>query len=463
MASDEAHDRPTVNDMVVDAAESADLRLARLVYCDLSGLLRGKATHAAGLTDRLIEGIGLSRAHLSLDGLDRVQPAAGLEPVGEVRLVPDPRTFTILPYAPRTALMFCDMLTLDRRPWDLCPRTTLRRVLELAEDHGLSVEAGFETEYYLGDYRTDDGAPSVVPAEQAPGYSVQAMQALARVNDDLLGALEQQDVSVEQIQPEVGPGQFELSVRHGPAMRSADTYLLVKETIRAVAGEHGRLATFAPVPFTDQPGSGAHIHLSLWDTHSGENRFYDPRGERGFSEDGQRFIAGILAHLPGLLALLAPTVNSYRRLRAGAWAGAIAGWGFDNRETAVRVPSTFWGREQGTTNIEVRSVDNTCNPYLALAGIVAAGLQGLEDELEVVPPIAVDPSTLSSVERERHGVIQLPNSLGEALDALEADRVLTDALGPALMTAYLAVRRAEVAYYRAHSADVEFRDHALRY
>ena len=449
--------------MIVDAAESADLRLARLVYCDLSGLLRGKATHAAGLADRLIEGVGLSRAHLALDGLDRVQPAAGLQPVGEIRLVPDPDTFTILPYAPRTALLFCDMLTLERRPWDLCPRTTLRRVLGVAEDHGLSVEAGFETEYYLGEFRTIDGAPSVVPAERAPGYSVQAMQALATVNDDLLANLERQDISVEQMQPETGPGQFELSVRHGPALRSADTYLLVKETIRAVAGEHGRLATFAPVPFTDQPGSGAHIHLSLWDTHSGDNRFYDPRDERGFSKDGRHFIAGVLAHLPGLLALLAPTVNSYRRLRAGAWAGAVAGWGFDNRETAVRVPSTFWGREQGTTNIEVRSVDNTCNPYLALAGIVAAGLHGLDEELDLVPPITIDPAGLSPALRERHGVVGLPASLGEALDALESDRVLTDALGPALSTAYLAVRRAEVVYYRSQPADVEFRDHALRY
>ncbi len=463
MAPDATHERPTLNDMIVDAVESADLRLARLVYCDLSGLLRGKATHAAGLGDRLIEGVGLSRAHLAMDGLDRVQAAAELRPVGEVRLVPDPATFTVVPYAPRTALLFCDMLTLERRPWSVCPRTTLRRVLDEAEDHGISVEAGFETEYYLGQFRTDDGAPSVVPAEQAPGYSVQAMQALATVNDDLLAALEQQDISVEQMQPETGPGQFELSVRHGPALRSADTYLLVKETIRAVAAEHGRLATFAPVPYVDQPGSGAHIHLSLWDTHSGENRLYDPHGDRGFSEEGRRFIAGILAHLPGLLALLAPTVNSYRRLRAGAWAGATAGWGFDNRETAVRVPSTFWGREQGTTNIEVRAVDNTCNPYLALAGIVAAGLDGLHEGMDTVPPIEVDPAELSAADRQRHGAISLPRSLGEALDALEADSVLADALGADLLTAFLAVRRSEVAYYGGHSADVEFRDHALRY
>jgi glutamine synthetase len=463
MGPDTDRDRPSLHDMVIEATESADLRMARLVYCDLAGLLRGKATHAAGLADRLIEGIGLSKGHLGLDGLDRLQPDAGLPPVGEVRLVPDPSSFTILPYAPRTAMMFCDMLTLDRRPWDLCPRNMLRRALGRAEDHGISVEAVFETEYYLGERRADDGAPWIVPSQREPGYSVRAMQAVSGLSEDLLDALERQHVSVEQMQPETGPGQFELSVRHGPALRAADTWLLVKETIRAVSERNGLAATFAPVPFVDQPSSGAHVHLSLWDTRTGENRLYAPRAERQFSDDGRRFIAGILAHLPALLALVAPTVNSYRRLRAGALTGAIGGWGFDNRETAVRVPSTYWGREQGTTNIEVRPVDNTCNPYLALGGIVAAGLDGLDEGVFPADPIGVDPSRLTAAQREALGILPLPATLADALDALEEDEVIGDALGPDLLAAYLAVRRAEVAYYGAHSAEVELREHASRY
>lgn len=456
-------DRPSLNDIIIDTTEAADLRLARLVYCDLAGLLRGKSTHAAGLADRLIEGVGLSKAHLALDGLDRLQTDAGLPPVGEVRLVPDPSSFTILPYAPRTAILFGDMLTLDRKPWDCCPRTMLRRVLSEAEERYISVEAVFETEYYLGERRLDDGALSIVPLEQAPGYSVQAMQTVANFSDDLLDALDDQNIPVELMQPETGPGQYELSVRHGPALRAADTYLLVKETIRAVADRHGSAATFAPSPFVDQPGSGAHVHLSLWDTRTGDNRLFEPEADRSFSDLGRQFIAGILAHLPGLLALLSPTVNSYRRLRAGAWAGAVAGWGFDNRETAVRVPSTYWGREQGTTNIEVRPVDNTCNPYLALGGIIAAGIDGLDSSLDVPPAIEIDPALMPAGERALHGMVTLPASLGEALDALEQDDVLRAAVGEHLMVAYLAVRRSEVAYYRAHSADVEFRDHALRY
>ena len=456
-------DRPSLNDIIIDASEAADLRLARLVYCDLAGLLRGKATHAAGLADRLIEGVGLSKAHLALDGLDRLQSGAGLPPVGEIRLVPDPSSFTILPYAPRTALLFSDMLTLDRKPWDCCPRTMLRRVLDEAEERYLSVEAVFETEYYLGERRQDDGAPSIVPFEQAPGYSVQAMQSVARFSDDLLMALDNQNISVELMQPETGPGQYELSVRHGPALRAADTYLLVKETIRAMAEAHGVAATFAPSPFVDQPGSGAHVHLSLWDTRTGDNRLFEPDADHSFSDLGRQFIAGILAHLPGLLALLCPTVNSYRRLRDGAWAGAVAGWGFDNRETAVRVPSTYWGREQGTTNIEVRPVDNTCNPYIALGGIVAAGIDGLDSSLDVPPAIAVDPARIAASDRARYGMMPLPATLGDALDALEEDEVLGAALGENLLTAFLAVRRSEVAYYRAHSADIEFRDHSLRY
>lgn len=456
-------DRPSLNDIILDATESADLRLARLVYCDFAGLLRGKATHAAGLADRLIEGVGLSKAHLALDGLDRLQEAAGLPPVGEVRLVPDPSSFTILPYAPRTAMLFGDMLTLDRKPWECCPRSMLRRVLDEAEERYLSVEAVFETEYYIGERRLNDGAPSIVPFEKAPGYSVQAMQAVARFSDDLLLALDSQNIPVELMQPETGPGQYELSVRHGPALRAADTYLLVKETIRAIADTHGAAATFAPAPFVDQPASGAHIHLSLWDTRTGDNRLYEPSADRSFSDDGRRFIAGILAHLPGLMALICPSVNSYRRLRAGAWSGAIAGWGFDNRETAIRVPSTYWGREQGTTNIEIRPVDNTCNPYIALSGVIAAGLDGLDRGLDAPPPIDIDPAQVPLEERIRHGMAPLPATLGDALDALEQDAVLASAMGDRLLTAYLAVRRAEVSYYRAHSADVEYRDHALRY
>ena len=460
---DTDRDRPSLNDIIVDATEAADLRLARLVYCDLAGLLRGKATHAAGLADRLIEGVGLSKAHLALDGLDRIQPDAGLSPVGEVRLVPDPSSFTILPYAPRTAMLLSDMLTLDRKPWDCCPRAMLRRALAEAEERYLSVEAVFETEYYLGERRLEDGAPAIVPFERAPGYSVQAMQNAARFSDDLLVALDDQNIPVELMQPETGPGQYELSVRHGPALRAADTYLLVKETIRAIADHHGAAATFAPAPFVDQPGSGAHVHLSLWDTRTGDNRLYEPEAEHSFSDLGHQFIAGILAHLPGLMALLAPSVNSYRRLRAGAWAGAVAGWGFDNRETAVRVPSTYWGREQGTTNIEVRPVDNTCNPYLALGGIIAAGIDGLDSSLEAPEAIESDPALMTADERTRRGLAALPASLGDALDALEQDGVLAAAMGEGLLTAYLAVRRSEVAYYRAHSAEVEYRDHALRY
>ena len=459
---DDGQNQASLNEIVIEAAEVADLRLARFVYCDLAGILRGKASHAAGLGDRLLEGVGLAQAQLAMDGLDRIQPAAGLPPVGEVRLIPDPATFTILPYAPRTAMLLCDLVTLQREAWDICPRSALQRVLADAEGRHLSVEAAFETEYYLGQPPAGDGAP-FMPMTAAPGYSLRAMQAVAGFTDALLAALEAQNVSLELIQPETGPGQYELSVRHAPAMQAADIWLVVKETVRAVAEANGAFASFAPVPTPGSPASGAHIHLSLWDTRSGENRLFDQSDERGFSDDGRRFIAGVIAHLPALVALTCASVNSYRRLNAGSWAGGWIGWGFDNREMAVRVPSTFWGREQGTTNIELRAADNTCNPYLALAGIVAAGLSGLEAGGSVIEPTTVDPADLSTADRETGGPRRLPDSFGDALDALERDDVLRAALGDRLIDAYLAVRRAEVAHYADRPEAVEIRDHALRY
>lgn len=459
---DDGQNQASLNDIVIEAADVADLRLARFVYCDLAGILRGKASHAAGLGDRLIEGVGLARAQLAMDVLDRIQPAAGLSPVGEVRLIPDPSTFTILPYAPRTAMLLCDLVTLDREPWEFCPRSALQRVLTGAERRNLSIEAAFETEYSLGQPLAAGDAP-FAPLTAAPGYSLRAMQAVAGFTDALLKALEAQNVPLELIQPETGPGQYELSVRHAPAMQAADTWLVVKETVRAVAEATGAFASFAPVAMLGSPASGAHIHLSLWDTQTGENRLFDRRDEHGFSDDGRRFIAGVLAHLPALVALTCASVNSYRRLKPGNWAGAWTGWGFDNREMAIRVPSTFWGREQGTTNIELRAADNTCNPYLALAGVVAAGLSGLERDDRGSGPIGIDPVDFSVAERESRGLRPVPASFGEALGALEQDDVIRTALGDPLITAYLAVRRAEVAHYAGQPEAVEIRDHTLRY
>jgi len=224
------------------------------------------------------------------------------------------------------------------------------------------------------------------------------------------------------------------------------------------------VASFAAKPFPDEIGSGSHLHLSLWDTTTGANLLHDAEATpAGFSRTGRRFVAGLLEHLPALTAITCPTVNSFRRLQPHAWASAFVCYGFDNREAAVRIPSPFWGREQGTTNIEVKTVDNTCNPYLALGAVIAAGLDGIEHRLDPGPPLTVDPGLLSDNERFDLGIGRLPTSLDQALDLLAADPVLTGALGAPLSEVFLAVRRSEADYFRGQPDALEFAQHLAKY
>ncbi|MGH2560213.1 MAG: glutamine synthetase family protein, partial [Thermomicrobiales bacterium] len=388
-----------------------------------------------------------------------LQTIPAMTAVGEVRLVPDLESFAVVPYAPRTGSLLCDLVQLDRTPWDICPRYFLRRMVALAAERGIVVEAAFENEFYLA--REVEGR--CVPFDDSLCFSTAGMDSAARFTDDLIAALDAQGIQLEQALPEYGGGQQEISIRHAPALRAAENQIRVRETVRATAFEHGLIASFAPKPFPDEIGSGAHCHLSAWDTASGDNLFYDSTEPNGFSGLGRCFVGGILHHLPALAAITCPTVNSYRRLQPHAWASAFVCWGYDNREAAVRVPSTFWGREQASTNIELKTVDNACNPYLALGAIIVAGLDGVERQLDPGPALDVDPGLASPEERARRGPRQLPGSLDEALGNLAADEVLTGAMGPTMADAYITVRRSEVESYRDQPAEFEFAQHLRKY
>jgi glutamine synthetase len=258
---------------------------------------------------------------------------------------------------------------------------------------------------------------------------------------EILDALDQQGLQPRQYYPELGPAQQELSIQHVPLLQAADRQIAVRETVRAVALKQGLIATFAPKPFADQAGSGCHVHMSLWD--GDRNAMYDPAGLLGLSLQARRFIAGVLTHLPALLAITCPSVNSYLRLAPNMWSSAYTCWGPDNREAAVRVASPFKGRVEASTNIEVKAVDGSANPYLALGALLAAGLDGIERELDPGEPLSSNPHDLDEAEREARGIRRFPTSLGEALTELEGDQLLLDALGSARAHEFMAVRRAE--------------------
>jgi glutamine synthetase len=447
---------------VVEAARRADVRLIRFEYCDVSGVARTKAIHVDQLEHKMLEGVGLTRAQMSINLLEEMVPIEGMEPVGEIRLVPDPATFTVLPWSPGSASVLCDQLDHDRTDWGACPRSFLQRMIDRAAALGVTVQATFENEYYVAFEREGRYVPYDAPGH-APVYSAIGHDHHASLMVETVDALTAQGMRVEQAINEYGPGQQEISIRHTDALGAADNQMKFRDTVRGVARRHDLLASFAAKPFPDQIGSGAHIHLSLWNTEGTRSILYDPQEPGGLSGTGRAFIAGVAEHLPALTALTVPSYNSFRRLTPSAWASATTAWGFDNKEAALRVASPFYQREEQTYNIEFKASDGSSNPYLALGALIACGLDGIDRGLEPGEPCEHDPALLSADELARGKVRPLPSRMGEALDELEKDTLLIEALGPLLARCYLAVRRSEDAAFSEQDLDFELRQHFYRF
>jgi glutamine synthetase len=456
MATSRAASRSTPIARVVAAARAARVRLVRFLYTDNGGITRGKATHVEGLAHRMADGIGLTVAMQAMNMLDQLTPVEGMGPVGEIRLVPDPATFTVLPYAPRSAAMTTDMVTLEGSSWGACPRAFLKRQIAACAAEGFAVRAAFECEFSLATRELDG---TFRPLDQSLCFSTVGMTSAARVMDDIVAALEAQSIQVEQYYPELGHGQQELSIGHADALAAADRQVYYRETVRNVAWQHGLHASLAPKPFPEGAGNGGHVHFSLWDRNGRRTLMHDPRDPYGVTALGYHFIAGVLHHLPALLALTCPTYNSYRRLKPHFWASAYTAWGPDNREAAVRIPSPFRSDRAGSSNAELKACDPSANPYLALGGLLAAGLDGVKRRLRPGEATLIDPGNYSDAERAARGIQRYPETLEGALDQLERDRVLLDALGPLLSRSFLAIKRAEWATFSKESVDFEVRHH----
>lgn len=444
---------------VIVACRQAGVRLVRFLYCDNGGVIRGKSAHVERLAERIRGGIGLTVAMQAMNSLDQLQPVEGMGATGEIRLVPDPATFTVLPYAPHTAAMLVDHVSLSGDPYEAGPRNFLRRMSDRLAERDMVLRCAVENEFSLA--REVDGR--YVPIDESLCFSTVGMAASADVIDAMVEALEAQGIQLQQYYVELGHGQEELSVEPSPALEAADTQILVRETIRGVATRAGLIASLAPKPWPDAAGNGAHIHFSLWDRSGKRNLFHDPAGRFGLSQTAEHFVAGILEHLPGLLALTAPSFNSYERLLPQHWSSAFVCWGPDNREASVRIPSTLRGAEESSTNIEYKPSDATCNPYIAFGGLIAAAIDGLDRELEPPAPLEIDPATLSDQERAALGAHRYPTSLDAALEQLASDEVLTGAMGDLLTRSYLAVRTSEWEAYSAADDDVRFRQHFHKY
>src|SRR3954471_92931 len=338
---------------IVAQAEANGLQLVRFLYCDNGGVIRGKSTHVSSLARRMESGIGLVKGMQSFTSIDTLATDATYGPVGEIRLVPDPDTFVVLPYAPRSGQMLVNMIELDHTPWALDPRSFLQRMEQRAAASGLAFQAAFENEFYLA-VQTEEGYR---PVDRSLCFSAIGMDSTEDVIQDIVAALTAQGLTVELSHPELGWGQQELSTRHASARRAADNQVTSRQTVRGVAGRRGLIASLAPKPFADQAGSGAQLHWSIWDASRSTNRLAEAGAPDGLSDLARHAIAGVLAHLPGLLGLTTPSVNSFRRLQPHYWSSAYTAWGIENREAAVRVPSRYWDDEAGSTNLELKASD----------------------------------------------------------------------------------------------------------
>lgn len=421
---------------VINACRSDDIELVRLLHVDNGGVVRGRVIDAEDIEDVLETGVNMAKVMQAFSSMNL--PAAGgpFGAVGEARLIPDPDTFQVLPYAERTAVMLVDKYTVDGDRWDADARTVLGDFLD---EFPYTPSTSFESEFYLA-RETETG--DLEPFDNTGCFTADGMQAAHDVILDMVDALKAQDMSISRYYPEYGPGQQELITEHAPQLEAPDEQVLYKQTVKGVAANHGLKATFSPKPFKEAPGTGCHMHISLWD--GADNLFYDSSaGQYGITDTCRHFIAGILEHGPALVAITAPSAVSYKRLRPHMWASAYTVWGQDNREAMVRVPSSQWDDPEQTTRIEFKAADNTANPYLALLAILAAGQDGIERELDPGDPVNQDPSALSPAEREERGIQRYPETLGEAITELENDDVLADALGDTLYEAYLAIKRFE--------------------
>jgi glutamine synthetase len=437
---------------MIQDLKRAGVEYVRLLWCDNANIIRGKAANVNMLRDGF-EGIPMTVAQMALPVMfDAVAANSGLGPVGEVRLEPDWSTLKILPYAPGHAQVIANMVD-GSKSWVHCPRDFLRQQINRLREHDIEIKAAFENEFFLlrkfGDVYE--------PADK----SVYAMTSSMNENRDFIlelsHALEAQGLQPEYYYPESGPGQQELSIRYSDGLGAADNQIVYRETARGIAHKFGLVASFLPKVFENAAGSGCHINLSLW--QEDKNITGDTKDKTGLSKTGRAFIAGILTHSPALTALTLSTRNSFRRIRPHFWAGAFTAWGYDNREAAIRVSRG----KTGATRFELKAADASANPYLALGTMLAAGLDGIEKKLSLPQETSVDPGLMNEVERKANQVYPLPASLSEALEALQKNTVLLEALGHDRAKAYLAVKTMEWNALKDVTLEDEVRMLAERY
>ena len=428
-----------------DLVGAAGADSVRFRWCDNGNLVRSKAVDLPSLraarpdaTDRdVLDELGrcvsFSQAQMAIPSVaDEVVGAAGLPPVHDIALRPDWSTLVAIPHAPGHLWVDVDMVD-DGAPWGHCPRGFVRRMEAAALDAGLQVRIGAELELHLL-HPPDTPTAPLRPADSSPFALDRAIDQHRELVRAVTSSLLEQGIGIAQHHAESGPGQYELSLRPTTPLHLADAVVSARETIRAIAHRHGLVASFLPHPGEGLGTASMHLHMSL-----------GPDPVDGLGPRGEGFVAGLLEHLTPLLAATCPTPGSYRRFRPHTWVGAYSGWGRGNKEVPLRLVEVPDG---GVRDLELKAIDGTANPYVAVGCVLAAGLDGLGRSLTPPPELRTDPGDLDDAERAAAGIEPLPRDPSTPLDAFEASGLFREAMGP-LHRSYCAVKRAEHAHLLA--------------
>ena len=425
-------------EFVLRTLEERDVRFIRLWFTDVLGTLKSVAIAPAELEGAFAEGIGFDGS--AVEGFTRTVEA-------DMLARPDPSTFQLLPWRGEeqpVARMFCDVLSTDGEPSPADPRNVLRRTLARAAEQGFTFYTHPEVEFFLLRDKPTVGAPVPDPVDEAGYFDLTPHEVSHDFRRNAITMLERMGISVEFSHHEVAPGQQEIDLRYADALTTADNLQTFRHVIKEVALGEGVWASFMPKPFADQPGSGMHTHVSLFE--GDRNAFFDADDEFHLSSTARGFIAGILRHAAEFTAVTNQWVNSYKRIVSGGEAPAYSCWGHNNRSALVRVPM-YKPSKSGSARIEIRSPDSACNPYLTFAVVLSAGLKGIAEGYELPPAALDDVWSLTHAERAKLGIVPLPTSLDAACDAMEASELVEETLGSSVVDYFLRNKRAEWTEY----------------
>ncbi len=432
---------------LMETAKKEDVKFIALHFTDINGTLKSTTILTDKLESVLYNGIGFDSS--SVKGYTTIEES-------DMIMVPDPGTFAVLPWSPpqkRVARLICDIYFPDGTRFEGDPRYIAQRAAKDAGDMGYIYMCGPELEFFLFG-KDSDKEPIII--DHGGYFDFHPLDLAEDFRRDMILALESFGIELEMSHHECGPSQYEVDFKFDDLVKTADRVITCKMAVKTIAHIKGYIATFMPKPMFGKYGSGMHTHQSLWDLKKNKNVFYDPGMKRDdrLSDEGVYFIGGLLKHARALTTVVAPTVNSYKRLVIGYEAPVHISWAHKNRSALIRVPECFPGMENAM-RLELRSPDPSCNPYLALACMCAAGLDGIKHKIMPPEPVEADIYGMSESQRKKRKISSLPGTLAEALDELEKDDVLKGALGQHVYENFMKIKRDEWHTFRTQVTDWE--------